>query len=168
MNQEARELLEAARGKKPEDFIEEGTLYDGWKKYCGYLHSVIFQALTLKNQQPAAGELTKHIREQVRYICEMMQGKHKEEEVDWEALLTQVLALCGSYDTSESTNKDLLAACKLIYERIYKNGNWDDNCFYYHNTSASELEEPLELLKSALAKAKKEGEGSNESSLKSL
>ncbi len=49
-------------------------------------------------------------------------------------------------------NKDLLKACELTYERIRKNGNWDDNCFYYHNTSASELEEPLELLKAAIAK----------------
>lgn len=49
----------------------------------------------------------------------------------------------------------LLEACELTYERICENGNWDDGrCFYYCHTSASELEEPLSLLKVAIKLAK--------------
>lgn len=53
--------------------------------------------------------------------------------------------------TERASHDALLEACKLTYERICKNGEWDDGCFYYHNTSAPELEEPLGLLKAALA-----------------
>ncbi len=68
---ESIEWLETARNKKPEDFIEDGTLYDGWKRYCGYLHSVIFQALALlrkAQEQPPAGEFTKKFHDRSEAI----------------------------------------------------------------------------------------------------
>ena len=34
---------------------------------------------------------------------------------------------------------------RMYRERLQRNGVWDDGCFYYGNTSASELQEPLEL-----------------------
>lgn len=36
-------------------------------------------------------------------------------------------------------------ALRMFVERISANGEWDDGCFYYHGTSASELQEPLRL-----------------------
>ncbi|KKK88927.1 hypothetical protein LCGC14_2738240 [marine sediment metagenome] len=49
---------------------------------------------------------------------------------------------------------DLLAACELTKKRLLTHGSWDDNCFYYAGSSASELEEPLEKLKAAIAQCK--------------
>jgi hypothetical protein len=48
---------------------------------------------------------------------------------------------------------DITAALRLFVERIEANGEWDDGCFYYGGTSASELQEPLRLAQAALAKA---------------
>jgi hypothetical protein len=44
-------------------------------------------------------------------------------------------------------------ALKLFMERMSRFGDWDDGCFYYNRTSASELEEPIKAARAALAKA---------------
>jgi len=49
---------------------------------------------------------------------------------------------------------EMLAACEMIKKRLLTHGEWNEGCFYYANRSASELEEPLELLAAAIAKAK--------------
>lgn len=38
---------------------------------------------------------------------------------------------------------DAKAIIRMFAERISANGEWDDGCFYYRGTSASELQEPL-------------------------
>lgn len=43
-----------------------------------------------------------------------------------------------------------LAALRMFVDRITANGEWVEGCFYYHGTSASELQEPLRLAKSVL------------------
>ena len=48
---------------------------------------------------------------------------------------------------------DLLAACEITKKRLLIHGEWDDGCFYYAGISATELEEPLKLIKAAIAKA---------------
>ena len=48
------------------------------------------------------------------------------------------------------TTDKALAALRMFVERITANGEWDEGCFYYHGTSASELQEPLRLAKSVL------------------
>jgi hypothetical protein len=42
---------------------------------------------------------------------------------------------------------DLLA---MFVERIERHGNWDDGCFYYGATSASELQDPLASARAVL------------------
>lgn len=44
-------------------------------------------------------------------------------------------------------DQHLSAALGLLVSTIEKHGNWDDGCFYYNGTSASELQEPLRLAK---------------------
>ena len=48
---------------------------------------------------------------------------------------------------------ELLEALKLFDQRVRQHGNFDDGCFYYGATSASELQEPLEKARAAIAKA---------------
>ncbi len=66
--------------------------------------------------KPPVSEFTEHIREQIRYICEMMQGEHEDEKIDWEALLTQVLALCGSLDKAGAEKESI----QKLYDNTMK------------------------------------------------
>lgn len=50
---------------------------------------------------------------------------------------------------------DIRTALQLLVDRIEKNGEWDDGCFYYNKHSASELQEPLRLAKLALIAERK-------------
>lgn len=47
---------------------------------------------------------------------------------------------------------ELLAALRLLEQRVLANGEWDDGCFYHRGTSAPELQEPLALARAAIAK----------------
>jgi len=57
-----------------------------------------------------------------------------------------------------NSHDKLLEACKLIKERLLSHGEWDAGCFYYAGISASELEEPLKLLATAITEAEKTGD----------
>lgn len=46
---------------------------------------------------------------------------------------------------------DLRTALELLLDTIEKHGNWEDGCFYYNGTSASELQEPLRVGRLVLA-----------------
>lgn len=46
-------------------------------------------------------------------------------------------------------------ALEVFRSRIEANGEWDDGCFYYRRTSASELEEPLRLAREVLSDLRK-------------
>lgn len=48
---------------------------------------------------------------------------------------------------------DLLEAMTLFLSRMDRFGNWDDGCFYYEGRAASELQEPITLARTAIAKA---------------
>ncbi len=50
--------------------------------------------------------------------------------------------------------RDLVEAATLTLSRLQADGDWDDGCFYYNGTSASELQLPIEKLQSALKKRK--------------
>lgn len=54
-------------------------------------------------------------------------------------------------ETSVAKDVSALAIVRMFKERIERHGNWDEGCFYYGNTSASELQEPLRLAAEALA-----------------
>ena len=41
---------------------------------------------------------------------------------------------------------------RMMRDRLLKNGEWDDGCFYYHGTSASEMQEPLALAGAVLSR----------------
>lgn len=55
-----------------------------------------------------------------------------------------------------NSHDGLVKALEMFVERVERHGNWDDGCFYYGATSASELQDPLSLARAALAKAKGE------------
>jgi hypothetical protein len=46
--------------------------------------------------------------------------------------------------------REAVEALTLMRDRLLQNGEWDDGCFYYHGTSASELQEPLALADAAI------------------
>lgn len=138
MNQEAIELLEKAR----KWILEEGGVVcphkfgtckhdnDNCPVFC------VDQALTLLKQQPAAGDFTKECRELLR------KGVVDEQ---WE-IATLLRKACDRLDRAESTNKDLLAACKFAKAQIKKGAQ----------------KKALPVLRAVLAKAKKEGETKND------
>lgn len=47
----------------------------------------------------------------------------------------------------------LLGLVRMFYDKIEQGGEWDEGCFYYRGTSASDLEEPLTLARDAIGKA---------------
>lgn len=55
-----------------------------------------------------------------------------------------------------TTDPKALDVLKMFVERITANGEWDDGCFYYRRTSASELQEPLRLARDLLAQSRPE------------
>ena len=82
---------------------------------------------------------------------------------DWQGKVPPNNCICAfpQWDEQSQANArliaaspDLLAACEMIKKRLLTHGEWNEGCFYYANRSASELDEPLELLAAAIAKAK--------------
>jgi hypothetical protein len=55
-----------------------------------------------------------------------------------------------------TTDAKALDVLKMFVERITANGEWDDGCFYYRRTSASELQEPILLARDLLAQPRPE------------
>jgi len=49
---------------------------------------------------------------------------------------------------------EMVKGLELFRSRVEENGNWDDGCFYYRGTSASELQEPLTVVKGLIARAR--------------
>lgn len=56
--------------------------------------------------------------------------------------------------TACNAHEQLVEALKSFMVRMERCGEYDDGCFYYARTAASELEEPMRLAKAALAKVK--------------
>jgi len=57
---------------------------------------------------------------------------------------------CGQWEGVEAVLRvvgflEMRRALTMFRERIMQHGEWDDGCFYYRGTSASELQEPLRL-----------------------
>ncbi|MBN2591615.1 MAG: hypothetical protein JXA96_17245 [Sedimentisphaerales bacterium] len=65
------------------------------------------------------------------------------------------VSLAQSIVHDHNTYQGLVDALEMIQNRLLANGEWDDGCFYYHKSSASELEEPLNLIEQALSEAQK-------------
>lgn len=67
-------------------------------------------------------------------------------------LISRAEQLLSETTSSVAEGVRALAIVRMFKERIERHGNWDEGCFYYGNTSASELQEPLRLATAALAK----------------
>jgi len=46
--------------------------------------------------------------------------------------------------------RELETALRMFNDRVKAHGDWDDGCFYYNGTSASELQEPMRLADATL------------------
>lgn len=93
-------------------------------------------------EQPPASDFTKECRELRK------KGATSEQ---WE-YATKLGEACDIIDTSEASRKEPLKALEMIKTCLLTHGEWDDGCFYYAGHSASELEEPLNLIKAAIEK----------------
>ncbi len=57
----------------------------------------------------------------------------------------------GMMNCGNRTREEMLEfALQMFLDRMVKFGEWDDGCFYYNRTSASELQEPIELAEGLL------------------
>ncbi len=54
---------------------------------------------------------------------------------------------------SQQTSADVREALVLFLDAMDTHGNWDDGCFYYAGRSASELQRPIELARTALSQS---------------
>lgn len=73
----------------------------------------------------------------------------------------QYRELARKLETDLARTRAALEGCvkalKAYQSAMEQCGEWDDNAFYYHKTSASELQEPMRKADAALAAAEKEG-----------
>lgn len=58
----------------------------------------------------------------------------------------------GKFEAAEAQLAAARGIIGMFIERIDRYGEWDDGCFYYRGTSASELQEPLQKGRAALAR----------------
>lgn len=132
------ELLEKARNKKPGDFVRDGTLYDGQKRYCGYLHSVIFQALAkLKAEQPSASKFTADMRLLIEQF-DHLSRKYS-------------LEVCDRLDRAEASKAELVA---VIWKLNPKHRH--DHDYFHKDCTLCGIEKVrYKAIKAAIAQAEK-------------
>ena len=75
-------------------------------------------AILAELETPESGGLTNHIQEQVIYIKEMLNGKHPDEELDWPALLSQVIEACDIIDADKETIRNQAERIKELKKAI--------------------------------------------------
>ncbi|HHA2711305.1 TPA: hypothetical protein ACOECL_000477 [Stenotrophomonas maltophilia] len=66
---------------------------------------------------------------------------------------------CERWDRIEAAiaaAADLIDAARAMSAVLHKNGQYDDGCFYYFGLSSPELERPLSVIDSAIARVKGE------------
>lgn len=113
-------------------------------------HRVLYDAIGVANQAldallAQAAELAEARAEIERYrveVVDRLAEAHDAHDRADEAL--------AALKASEERVTGLQSLVAMFRERIERRGNWDDGCFYYGNTSASELQEPLNLARSLL------------------
>lgn len=90
---------------------------------------------------------------QLSKTCDRLASAEKENKELKEADVTHFSAYSGlrqRFEKLTEENQRLKKILVMIETRLLLHGKWDENCFYYNNKSASELEEPLNLIKQAL------------------
>ena len=69
---------------------------------------------------------------------------------DWKRIAEKATRAVNEAAAKDKRIAELEAIARMFFDRLEKNGNWEDGCFYYHSISASELQEPMALASAAL------------------
>lgn len=81
---------------------------------------------------------------------ELLQQKLEFAEFEWNRATDGMKERDATIESLKARVAELEGALRVFRDRIIAHGDWDDGCFYYGATSASELQEPLRLADAAL------------------